>query len=102
MGTLLITLGLLNAFDAVMTWYAIYVAGYAYEANPLMAWAMGHGLWAFFALKAVMLAVPSAFLWYLRDGALGRKVYNVTVALVIMFMLLADWHVFGYLTWRMR
>lgn len=91
----LIALWGLNAFDIAATWYGVKVARYAEEANPLMAWAIGHGLLAFVLLKCSLIGL----------GMLGmRRLYGRRPVAAIsaaglclgVYAGIAAWHVYGF------
>ena len=68
---LAITLWVLNLFDACDTWWAVKVAKFAYEANPIMKWAMNKGPSVFFGIKVGLMSVAAYYL--LRAIKRGEK-----------------------------
>lgn len=90
----LVLLWVFNLIDALATWYAVNMAGYAQEVNPPMIWAMAHGAWAFFGLKiGIMTGACAYFYW--------RGVSKpVAWACCIVFALIDVWHVFVYILSR--
>lgn len=78
---LLLFLGvfLLNISDTIAT-YAAVSGGFAYEANPAMAWLISSGGWISFALVKVIIAAAFVglywkyLLWHLKPIVIGSYV----------------------------
>lgn len=97
---LLSGLWILNAFDVAMTWYGVKVAGYAEEANPFMAWALGHGLAVFALLKCAIVGLGAGAIWHMHQ----RKPVVAVAAgslCVAVYAGIAGLHLYGLYLWRM-
>jgi hypothetical protein len=97
---LLSALWLLNAFDVAMTWYGVKIGGYAEEANPIMAWALGHGLLVFALLKCVIVGVGCVGIWHLRQKRPLPAFVAASVCTAV-YAGIAAWHLYGFHQWRM-
>lgn len=64
-----ILLVLLNFADAGISYWAIYIAKFAYEANPVMAALMSVSPYLFLAFKAI---VPTLCAWFLYKHRKAR------------------------------
>lgn len=93
---------LLSLFDALMTIYAVVVAEYAYEANPIMAIVLGYGAIAFFLVKMGLTSLAALVLWYISKkwpGVANQKTMNIALWVVLgVYGLLAVWHIVCFAT----
>lgn len=84
----------LNIADAVGTWWGVS-RGYAYEANPIMAWAISCGFFTFFALK-VLLGLAVIALLLLGSYERPIIVKRTLIGCIGIYSLLLAVHVYGF------
>lgn len=84
----------LNLFDAVASWYAVEVARYATEENPLMRWLMASGPWAFFGVKVGLVTAGVAILASMREERQQFK--KLVFWLTALYSALALYHLCGF------
>lgn len=96
-----IILWLLNLFDAIATWYAVEIAGFARENNPSMAKLIEMGPWLFFGVKVGMVTF---LIWsILYAYRLGARTWLVEMMLwlgVLVYGCVALLHIYGFIFWR--
>lgn len=93
MSWLFIACLLLNAFDAVGTWYGVGVGGYVWELNPVAAWVIATCGWPWFIV--IKIAVCTAALWRLYQVRNQKPtvIKGIFVAFTVVFGLLAVDHI---------
>jgi hypothetical protein len=94
----LVLLWVFNLWDAVATWYAVVVARFAYEVNPLMAAAIKSGPLTFFGIKLGTTTVLAVYLWDYwgktrQKTKKARSVWYPLCAVTVLYVLLGIWHV---------
>ncbi len=94
---LVFSLIFLNAFDAVSTHWAVGMKGYAYEANPLMAWLISKG-WGWFYLLKLGLLTPG-LLVLLSKKDIWTRTMTVSIGVLVLIYLAVAWVHVG-LTWK--
>ena len=87
--TQLVALFLLNLFDGVLTLYAVLLG--VLEVNPLMNYALRYGPVGFLSIKVGLVTVCLLVL----NVTLKGKQRRLLSFLLLIYALVAAWHVFG-------
>jgi len=75
----------LNVLDACLTMYWISI-GAATEANPILDYALQHGVWAFAVVKMSLVTVGTYLLWRFRER--HTAVIGIFVAFAAYYFIL--------------
>jgi hypothetical protein len=96
-----VVLWFLNIFDALATYYAVVVRGYAKEANPAMAWLIHKGPIYFLLVKVFGMAAMLYLLIKVRKY--GSKLSKYSLAFLLgLYVLISLLHVYGFLFFKRR